>query len=249
MYSFLRSRRWAAGGLLIVAAVVTCCLLGRWQWHRAQTRNTPKVHNPLSLAAVPLGVALHGRTGLPYGAEAVHVTVTGTYDSAHQVIQPSQVLDGRTGSYVVTPLRPTQGRALLVLRGFVPGTPTSVPAAPRGTVTVTGWLVASQPFEAVPLPSGQVAEIGAAQLGNLVPYPLLDAYLGRMTSSPADPLTPPLAPAPPSAHIVWSVQSLAYTFEWYFFALAFIGAWVMAVRMEVRRRLEADADVEAAPTG
>ncbi len=55
-------------------------------------------------------------------------------------------LDGERGFYVLTLLRVDGGKALPVVRGWLPGSadPAKAPAAPTGEVTVTGALQASE---------------------------------------------------------------------------------------------------------
>ncbi len=50
-----------------------------------------------------------------------HVTVTGSYDQAHQFLIDNQISDGKAGYYVLTPLIVEGGtKAVLINRGWVP---------------------------------------------------------------------------------------------------------------------------------
>mgnify|MGYP004476105703 CR=1 FL=1 len=72
-----------------------------------------------------------------------------------------------------------------MVRGWLPGTPDAakVPAPPKGEVTVTGALQASETpgdngvSAQGGLPAGQTAAISAASLINLVPYDVYDAWV------------------------------------------------------------------------
>ncbi|MFO1422827.1 MAG: SURF1 family protein [Candidatus Competibacteraceae bacterium] len=72
------------------------------------------------------------------------VVATGWYDSEHQLLLDNQIHDSQPGYHVLTPLRLTQGSAILVNRGWLPLgrsrrelPDVSVAAEP---VTVIGWL-------------------------------------------------------------------------------------------------------------
>lgn len=71
-------------------------------------------------------------------------TATGRYGK--QLLVPDRDLDGRNGYYVLTLLRTDGGKALPVVRGWLPGSADAAkaPAAPTGEVTVTGALQASR---------------------------------------------------------------------------------------------------------
>ncbi len=72
------------------------------------------------------------------------VVATGRYDGEHQLLLDNQVRDGQPGYHVLTPLRLTQGSAILINRGWLPLGESrrelpdvSVTAEP---ITVAGWL-------------------------------------------------------------------------------------------------------------
>ena len=258
MYAFLRTPRWLAATALLALAVLACLLLGSWQWDRAHTQYAVTFADPLDQAAVPVASALPpGEDGLPPAvpadAEATPVTASGTYDSEHQWLVPGREVDGTEGSYVLTPLLGVDGLdpdiGLLVLRGFVAGVPDSAPASPLGTVEVTGWLVPPEPYDSpvdpdlpAVLPEGQVATVTTARVLGEAGRPLVDGYVGLRAQDPASELTPVPPPPPPKGGIRWSVQSLAYTFEWYAFAIAAVVMWVLAVRRHAQ-----DLEAERSP--
>ena len=155
---------------------------------RAKTRDTPHAPELSQAAPVPVSQALGTSDTLAPGSSVRNVTAIGHYDGAHQVLTPGRALDGRDGTYVLTPLLGVDGlgaKGLIVLRGWVPGRPTVPPDAPAGTVRTTGWLSpaedADTPVAAdlpTVLPAGQVATVTTARLLSLVPYRLVDAYVG-----------------------------------------------------------------------
>ncbi|HTY72583.1 MAG TPA: SURF1 family protein [Actinomycetes bacterium] len=249
MYRFLGTPRWVAGSIATLLAIAAFIGLGSWQWHRARTRDTPHAVDLTKAPPVPVAQALGPSLAVPAGTPARAVTAAGRYDAAHQVLVPGRSLDGRDGSYVLTPLLGVPGlggHAVVVLRGWVPGRPSSAPSVPAGPVDVHGWLAPAEDPDApvgaadlpAVLPAGQVATISTAPLLSLMPYRLVDGYVGLAAQTPSSTLAAVPAPPPPRPGIRWSVQSLAYTFEWWFFALAAVWMWVTAVR---RERLRADA--------
>jgi cytochrome oxidase assembly protein ShyY1 len=245
VYRFLAKPRWLATTFVTLLAIGAFCGLGNWQWQHAKTRDTVHVVNLMAGPSVPVKQALGTSTAIEPGTQVRPVTLGGQYDGAHQLLVPGRTLDGRDGTYVLTPLQGVAGlgpTAVVVLRGWVPGRPTTPPAAPTGDVTLTGWLAPSEQADGpamgtkLPLvmPRGQVATVSAALILSQVPYRVVDGYVGLIQQTPASTLTGVPAPPPPKAGINWSVQSLSYAFEWWFFALAAVWMWVTAVRREGR---------------
>ncbi|MEV7405515.1 SURF1 family protein [Streptomyces sp. NPDC091267] len=184
MYRFLLTPRWWGINLFVVLAIPFCVFMGTWQLGRFEDRvQTHEAADeqpaPGTRTAEPLDDLLPVDT-VTSGRPA---TATGRY--ADQFLVPGRKLDDRDGFYVVGMLRTDSGKALPVVRGWLPGKAghTPVPAAPTGSVTVTGDLQASE-NAATPgvdatggLPAGQVSMISAASLVNLVPYNVYDAWV------------------------------------------------------------------------
>jgi cytochrome oxidase assembly protein ShyY1 len=257
----LREPRWVRGLVLALLIALVCCVLGRWQWHRRQERlaaNAPLTQNyhrdPVELGEVlPAGAALDaGRAWTP-------VRVSGTYDSAATVLVRNRPRDETTGYDVLVPLVLPDGTALVVDRGWVPAggsseRPDAVPPAPGGEVTVVARL---RPWEAAKrgtVPAGQVASIagdavaGAVEASSPAPGPALRggyAVLAAEDPSPAD------APAAAVEPEVDEGPHLAYTVQWFGFALTALVVWVVAGRREldVRRLTEEDAEETGSETG
>ncbi|MEE4492379.1 SURF1 family protein [Streptomyces sp. BE230] len=184
MYRFLLTPRWWGINLFVVLAIPFCVFMGTWQLGRFEDRvqtheAAEKQPAPGTMAAEPLDELLPVDT-VTSGRPA---TASGRY--ADQFLVPGRKLDDRSGFYVLDMLRTDSGKALPVVRGWLPGKAghTQVPAAPTGRVTVTGDLQASENTgtEGVDakggLPDGQVGMISAASLVNLVPYDVYDAWV------------------------------------------------------------------------
>jgi surfeit locus 1 family protein len=99
--------------LLLLALFVS---LGRWQWHRGEAKqlawaqfdqltNAPPIDAPFDLDSVPRyrPIRLHGR-----------------FDAEHQFLLDNRFYKGQPGYEVLTPFELTDGRRILVNRGWVP---------------------------------------------------------------------------------------------------------------------------------
>ncbi|WP_326698332.1 SURF1 family protein [Streptomyces sp. NBC_01754] len=257
MYRFLLTPRWWGINLFVVLAIPFCVFMGTWQLGRFEDR----VHShekaeeqpaPGTRAAEPIDALLPVSTETS-GRPAL---ATGTY--ADQFLVPGRTLEDRSGFYVLTLLRTDAGKALPVVRGWLPGTPDrgEVPAPPAGEVTVTGDLQASENTGSNGvnvrggLPQGQLGMISAASLVNLVPYDVYDAWVTLTEAEPGGgPMKPvPATAAPGSGLDMKAFQNLGYTGEWFVFGGFVIFMWFRLVRREaeaardVRLGLAADAD-------
>ena len=152
MLQVLRQRRWWGFTAFILAMLVLCVLLARWQWHRYHVRlaENDRLDAAITGPAVPVADLLEARPAsadahpLPPELEWRTVTATGTFDTAAETAVRRRPLDGTNGFWIVTPLVTDDG-VVLVNRGWAPAgqdasTAPEVPPAPAGLVTVTGRL-------------------------------------------------------------------------------------------------------------
>ncbi|SEG95181.1 Cytochrome oxidase assembly protein ShyY1 [Actinacidiphila yanglinensis] len=257
MYRFLLTPRWLAVTLLALLAVPVCVFMGSWQLSRFDTRVDQHKHaehdqqRTAEAAPVPLSRVLP-KTGSVVGSDDSGriVSATGHYDTAHQLLVPNRLLDNHDGFYVLTPLRLSNGAVLPVVRGWLPGKADdaaragTVPAAPTGTVTVTGAVQYPETTDTTgvdvsgALPPGQLGIISGASLVNVLPYPV---YGGWITANhPAKPLVavPPAAP-PNSGLDLKAFQNLGYTGQWFVFAGFAVFMWFRFVRREAEARADA----------
>lgn len=125
--------------LVTVLAVALFVTAGLWQRDRMQQK--------LALRAALDAASAQAPVPLPSAAdwEAWRfrpVTVTGTFDAAHQILLDNKVHAGRVGYDVLTPLVLADRRVALVDRGWVPAGASRadlpVVPPPQGTVTVSG---------------------------------------------------------------------------------------------------------------
>jgi len=142
-----------------------------------------------------------------------------------------------SGYWVVTPLRTAQGFTVLVNRGYVSPEQRAVHTKPTGPVTITGYLRITEPgggFLRHNDPatgkwySRDVDAIASAHgLSNVAPY-FVDADKSG-TAAPVGGLT---IIAFPNNHLV-------YMLTWFALAAMTIGAFVVFVRQDARKRQEA----------
>jgi surfeit locus 1 family protein len=251
MYRFLLSRRWLAG-LLITAVVVGACLdLGFWQLRRLDARKKTNAIARTNLRTPATSVAAVLTGGDVNKVLYRHVTARGRYDVAQEVLLTGRAVNDRPGSDVLTPLVTSDGRALIVNRGFVP-LDISAPGdqrarPPSGTVTVSGILLPTEQrgaFGASIPPTGRVTlipRVDVARIGRQLPYAVFPAYLLMDSQQPAqqenvpqaERFVPDLSNGP---HFNYAVQ-------WFLFAaLAVAGYTVLAWRKARAVEESIDAD-------
>jgi len=260
-YRFLTRPGWLASiaGLLILAALFV--RLGWWQFDRAHRQHKVSAVE-LSQRTVPAPLAELLQDGAPATDSAVGraVVISGTFDGARQLLVPERELAGRTGYYVITPMKLADGSAVVVNRGWTADA--TIPAAPSGPVSVTGWLSLPETadgastaarFEAAKDPAHRIASIDIATLVNTWPYQLDRSYVTELGQDPADTasgLTAVPAPPPPSGKTDWNILNLGYFAQWWLFAgLAFwwFASYIRRVALGPAEDGEEEADPETTP--
>lgn len=241
VYRFLLTPRWWGINLFVVLAIPFCVFMGSWQLGRFEDRvqghKDASAQSTANEKAAPR--PLDSLLPVDQKTSGKRATATGHYGK--QFLVPDRELDGRTGFYVVTLLRTEggAGRALPVVRGWVPGAASAAkaPAAPRGEVTVTGALQASESPgsggapAAGGLPAGQLGAISAASLVNLVPYDVYDAWVTLDKAGSGMTAVPATAPQGSGLDLK-AFQNLGYTGEWFVFAGFVVFMWFRLLRRE-----------------
>ncbi|MGW1890536.1 SURF1 family protein [Streptomyces sp. NPDC002004] len=239
MYRFLLTPRWWGINVFVLLAIPFCLFMGSWQLGRFEDRvhehRTAATQSAEARKAAPR--PLTSLLPVTQDTSGERASVTGRY--GRQLLVPSRKLNGRTGSYVLALLRTDGGRALPVVRGWVPGTPATarIPAPPAGEVTVTGALQASETpgsngvTASGGLPRGQVGMISAASLVNLVPYDVYDAWITLDRADAGMTAVPAVAPQNSGLDLK-AFQNLGYTGEWFVFAGFVVFMWFRLLRRE-----------------
>lgn len=243
-FRFLRRPRWLFGTITVVVAAAVMVNLGLWQIRRLQQSIAhnraieARIHAPAqplaqALAMYDIGAPLTA----PDAAAYRHVTASGRYDAADEVLLRSRSEGGHPGFHVLTPLLLSSGKALLVDRGWVPFTdndpPVPAAAPPSGEVTLTGLLRRPEPE-----PSGIFKDISPQdpatgplkktfyanpqRLQGQFDVPLIGAYLQLATQTPPQTGELPVMPHPPE---LTNGSHLSYTIQWFSFALITVAGY------------------------
>ncbi|WP_052462610.1 SURF1 family cytochrome oxidase biogenesis protein [Nigerium massiliense] len=243
--------RWIMMGVFVVALALLFVRLGEWQLDRLdqrRARNAVVVEHENKPVADFASVM---NRPITEADQWQRVRVTGTFDASHQLLVRYRSNGDQTGWEVVTPLRATDGRTVLVDRGFAPRPPgqdfpppAALPAPPSGQVSVVGHVRRNEQGAdnaTVPL-EGSVRLINSVKIGESMGVPLVDGYIGLLEVQPAQSgglsqvEPPPLDEGP----------HLSYALQWFSFtAIAAIGL-VILIRNDVRDRRKARARREDA---
>lgn len=144
----LLTPRWVLATLLVIAAVAVMVRLGIWQLERLEQRRVvnAQVASMATLPALDLNQAWDTADLTVMDGRAA--TVTGVYVPEEEVLLRNQAWNDLPGYHVLTPLRIEGSEAVvLVNRGWIPleeGGQSLDKYAEPGTVTVSGWIEASQ---------------------------------------------------------------------------------------------------------
>lgn len=249
MLRLLRTRRWLTW--LAVAAVwaVLCVYAGFWQWHRWQDKSTVQHRIEKNYDATPEPLASVLQDGRPPAVEDEwkQVSATGTYVGSTILVRNRPGPEGDFGYEVLNVFR-TGTNEVLVDRGWVANganaaTPASVPDAPRGSVTVTGWVRPSErDLNRRPVP-GQVSSVSVSEVERTTGRNLVDGYV-RMRSEkvPSGAAVPrPTALDKPSQGMAAGIN-LSYALQWWLGAIAGFAFVLMRARREHLDMLEAESD-------
>jgi len=240
-------KRWVALLVLVVVLTVAFVNLAQWQFRRLDERRDTN-------ATV---VAHEDAPVLPYEQVFTHpivdadawqrVTVTGTFDAAHQLIVRYRNNNDSAGYEVVVPLRATDGRVVLIDRGFVTRPagqdfPSTAAAPPSGTVTVVGHVRRNEqgPEIATTPASGSIRLINSDAIGAASGLSLVNGYIGALEMTPTqagfEPIaTPPLDEGP----------HLSYAWQWISFAVIAVAGLFVFIRNDIRDRRKALARAAA----
>lgn len=236
--------RWALLGLFVVALAVTFVNLGQWQLDRLDQRREANavVVAHESAAVVPYEQVMNRVIG--DADQWQRVTVTGTFDADHQLVVRYRSYAGDTGYEIVTPLDATDGRTVLVSRGFSrrpagQDFPSVAPAPPSGQVTVTGYVRRDERGSAAATTpaDGALRLVNSEAIAAWLGRPVVNGYIGQVGVEP--PQAEGLAPVHPPE--LTEGPHLSYALQWFAFTVIAGVGLVVLIRNDVRDRKKAEA--------
>jgi cytochrome oxidase assembly protein ShyY1 len=263
VYRFVLTPRWIGLGLLMVLAAATMVGLGLWQLDRFHLRSdiNARIDAAGDAAPRPLAAVVPTPIGAPPGtagqaptkqATWSRVTVTGRYDTAHELLARARTVNGNVGFEVLTPLRLADGTAVLIDRGWVPparggaAVLPEIPAAPPGPVTVVGRVHAPESRAGAPEPYAgllAVRRIAPQKVAAGLPYPLYGAFVTLESQTPpADRNFVPIAPDHENA-----AMNAGYVVQWWALAGLTLTGFVYLVVRRARDSVALPLDLTDLP--
>ncbi len=205
------------------AAVLLFVVLGNWQLGRAAEKRALDEEFTRAEPALPL----------PPASVAVpryqRVTASGNYDTDHQFLLDNMSESGRAGVHVLTPLLLSDGKAVLVDRGWVPFG-ASRDSLPDVAVAGTSRTVAGR-LDQLPRPSIRLTAPPGNDWPRLTSFPEMNELANQLGRN----LHPQLILLDPQDadgfvrnwHVpgATSLRHLGYAIQWFAFAATAIAIW------------------------
>jgi surfeit locus 1 family protein len=221
--------------LLTVALCVAFVRLGDWQWDRGQRRQAEwEAFSRGADAAVPLGA--EPLNTLP---RFRRIRFTGRWDANHQFLLDNRSHGGLPGYEVLTPLQLSDGRVLLVDRGWVAFTGSRAHLPPiilndTQPVTLTGRV---DNLPASGLAMGHAAPTADGSWPKVTSFPTF-GELAAALNHPLEPWMVLLDPASVDGYVRdWQPPGLSplrhwsYAVQWWGFAVTLLIIWgIMSAR-------------------
>lgn len=245
MLRLLSTKRWLTWLLVATLWATICLVAGRWQWNRWQEKSTiqERIDTNYDARPVPFGDVLEDGRAPAKDDEWKQVRGTGTYLGDVRMVRNRPGPGGDFG-YETVDVFAVDGIKVLVDRGWVTNgssaaKPSSVPASPRGQVTVTGWVRPSEKSLGRPPVEGQLSSISTADAEKATGEQLVDGYVRMRTESMPDGTTPPRPQAleRPSQGMAAGIN-LSYAIQWWLGIVAGYAFVLMRARSEYLDGLE-----------
>ena len=211
--------------LAALALFIGLCALGVWQVERLGWKRDLIARVDARIHATPIPAPANAREDDAYR----RVTATGTFLHDRSALVQASTVRG-AGYWVLTPLRQSDGRIILINRGFVPPQAKARYDRPTAIVRVTGLLRLTEPGggflrnndpAADRWYSRDVAAIAAARHLPTATNYFIDAQ--------ADP-RPGRLPVGGLTVIRFPNSHLQYAITWFTLAAMVVGAYVLAMR-------------------
>jgi cytochrome oxidase assembly protein ShyY1 len=241
----LLSPRWVLIHIGVVALILIMLNFGFWQLNRLDEKknfnSVLRAHTSAPVQTLDQAVPTKWNKA---SNEWVRVSITGSYDSSKAVTIINRSQDGSAGYNSAVPFTSNNNRTILVNRGFIP-LALSSPSAPTEQIEIVGYLRASQTRSGL-------GPIDSKEAGNTefqrFDIPLISTYVGGTL----EPMFLQLIQESPAAESQWPAKvplppldegsHLSYAFQWFFFSMVALAAWVVVVR---RKLSQVNASVQA----
>ena len=250
-YRFALRPKWILSHLFVLVLIVTMINLGFWQLRRLDQRQSYNRHYTERTEAAPVPVSELVQPSMSEAeidaAEYRRVELAGRYLPGQEVLIRSRSQNDAPGSWVVTPLRMTDGTTILVNRGWIgnEGRFEDVPAemrAPSGEVGVVGLVRKTEQrgsFGPKDPPTGTLTNLARVDIGRVqkqVPEELAPVYVQLQSQDPAD----GTRPAPVDPPTLDEGPHFSYAVQWFIFATVAIVGYPLILRRRARE-LELEA--------
>lgn len=233
-------RRWWLPTIFVIAGVIFLAWLGLWQLDRLEQRRAFNQYVAARWDQAPFDLTAGNLPGDIHELEYRRVSLAGEFDYANQIVLKNQNLNNMPGVNLVTPMRLTDGRAILVARGWVPYAE-STPEfwakfeEPAGA-TVVGMLQESQTMAGAILPEGPQTEwfrIDLEAIQRQMPYELLPVFVTQLPE-PGRAYT-----ALPHREVPFTIEEgnhFSYAIQWFMFAVILGVGYLQFIVYQERRR-------------
>ncbi|EGD45072.1 hypothetical protein NBCG_00608 [Nocardioidaceae bacterium Broad-1] len=244
---------WGAHALVVIF-VTGAVLLGVWQYQSSQQDKQDQVAELVHAKPKAFTDLIGPNDAFPWEQIGRPVTVSGIWMPEETIFIDGMERGSQVGFWAVTPvLVEDTESAVYVVRGWTPEVGTA-PPAPRGHVTVTGWL---QPSDWTDVADDRKSDNVFPQLdiSDLISRTSYDLYSAYMVRSPVEDNWPASSmpvndgatdvadvPAPqlPEPEATTGLRNLLYAIEWWLFGIFGIYVWWRYVRDTLRPRTDDD---------
>ena len=240
----LSSPGWIASHIFALAMVVLMVNLGFWQLRRLDERRADNAEIAAAISQDPFDIAAHlDRRGLP--PEYTAVAATGTYLADAEVRIGNRSSGGQPGFWLATPLKLDDGRAVAVVRGWIPrrsltGLDERSTAPPAGEVVVVGLAFDSvgggRVAETAPTEVPEISRMDLDRFAEVSGVDVEGVWIRLRAQSPPQPEG---LPEPVPDPDLGDGPHLSYAFQWFFFSAGAIVVYGLILHRVVAGREEA----------
>lgn len=243
--------RWGVYVLIAIAFAVACVFLSNWQFDRNESRaaDIALVEKNYDADPVRLGELIGADDALDTDDVWHPVLLEGEYLADQQVLVRNRPHGGTSAFEVLVPFQDSDGRIVIVDRGWVPpgdgDAPDAVPAPPEGETEV---VIRLRPGEQLPssgrgAPEGQVPVIHLPTIAGSIDGDVITSAYGQLVSENPAPDTELGAFESPTED---PGPHLSYAIQWILFGvMGFVFIFYM-IRTEIQKHRE-DAEGRPAP--